>query len=112
MIFQPNSCVLATKYYNGFLWSVFDILVPHFTHNRFLHSSAVNNLFSSTYWPMFVLIFYFLAPIPLMIAKRFGSGDSTSTACKELSIFFTTGIVISAFGLPCILAHSEAVSLY
>ncbi|CAK8676162.1 unnamed protein product [Clavelina lepadiformis] len=52
-------------------------------------------------------MFYFLAPVPMLIARRLGADiDSTSTACKELSIFFTTGIVVSAFGLPCILAHA------
>nr|CAB3263417.1 leptin receptor gene-related protein-like [Phallusia mammillata] len=62
------------------------------------------------YWPLFVLMFYFLAPIPILIARKLGGdADSTSTACKELAVFFTTGIVVSAFGLPVILAHAQII---
>ncbi|XP_078492325.1 leptin receptor gene-related protein-like [Ciona intestinalis] len=61
------------------------------------------------YWPLFVLMFYFMAPIPIFIARRFSDGDSVSTACKELAFFFTTGIVVSAFGLPVILARAGAI---
>ncbi|XP_039929319.1 leptin receptor gene-related protein isoform X3 [Hirundo rustica] len=61
------------------------------------------------YWPLFVLIFYFLCPIPHFIAKRVGDdSDAASSACRELAYFFTTGIVVSAFGLPIILARVEA----
>ncbi|RMC08784.1 hypothetical protein DUI87_15035 [Hirundo rustica rustica] len=62
------------------------------------------------YWPLFVLIFYFLCPIPHFIAKRVGDdSDAASSACRELAYFFTTGIVVSAFGLPIILARVEAI---
>lgn len=66
----------------------------------------------SVYWPMFVLIFYFICPIPHFIAKRVSDdSDAASSACRELAYFFTTGIVVSAFGFPIILARVEAVSL-
>jgi len=56
-------------------------------------------------------MFYFMSPIPIVIARRVaGDVDSTSTACKELALFFTTGIVVSAFGLPIVLANVGAVS--
>nr|XP_039260286.1 leptin receptor gene-related protein-like isoform X2 [Styela clava] len=62
------------------------------------------------YWPMFELMFYFLAPLPIAIARRLANDiDSTSTACKELSIFLTTGIVISSMGLPIVLARTAAI---
>ncbi|EMP32369.1 Putative tyrosine-protein phosphatase auxilin [Chelonia mydas] len=62
------------------------------------------------YWPLFVLIFYVLCPIPHFIAKRVSDDtDAASSACRELAYFFTTGIVVSAFGMPIILARVEAV---
>ncbi|XP_009318923.1 PREDICTED: leptin receptor gene-related protein [Pygoscelis adeliae] len=61
------------------------------------------------YWPLFVLIFYFICPIPHFIAKRVSDdSDAASSACRELAYFFTTGIVVSAFGFPIILARVEA----
>lgn len=63
-----------------------------------------------TYWPLFELMFYFLAPLPIAIARRLASDiDSSSTACKELSIFLTTGLVISSMGLPIVLARTQSI---
>uniref|UniRef100_A0A8C3WCL7 Leptin receptor gene-related protein n=1 Tax=Catagonus wagneri TaxID=51154 RepID=A0A8C3WCL7_9CETA len=63
------------------------------------------------YWPLFVLIFHALSPIPHFIAKRATyDSDATSSACRELAYFFTTGIVVSAFGFPVILARVAVVS--
>lgn len=65
----------------------------------------------STYWPLFLLFFYILCPIPYCISRRVvDDTDSTSNACKELAIFLTTGIVISAFGLPIVFARADVVS--
>uniref|UniRef100_A0A3B3UTS0 Leptin receptor overlapping transcript-like 1 n=1 Tax=Poecilia latipinna TaxID=48699 RepID=A0A3B3UTS0_9TELE len=61
------------------------------------------------YWPLFLLFFYILSPIPYCISRRVvDDTDSASNACKELAIFLTTGIVISAFGLPIIFARSSS----
>lgn len=69
------------------------------------------SLFSSQYWPLFVLFFYILSPIPYCIARRLvDDTDAMSNACKELAIFLTTGIVVSAFGLPVIFARAHLVS--
>uniref|UniRef100_A0A8B9VRX2 Leptin receptor overlapping transcript-like 1 n=10 Tax=Neognathae TaxID=8825 RepID=A0A8B9VRX2_9AVES len=66
--------------------------------------------FFSQYWPLFVLFFYILSPIPYCIARRLvDDTDATSNACKELAIFLTTGIVVSAFGLPIVFARAELI---
>uniref|UniRef100_A0A3Q1GV37 Leptin receptor gene-related protein n=1 Tax=Acanthochromis polyacanthus TaxID=80966 RepID=A0A3Q1GV37_9TELE len=62
------------------------------------------------YWPMFVLIFYVLSPIPTFISRRLSDdSDSSSNACRELAYFLTTGIVVSAFGLPIVLARINTI---
>lgn len=62
------------------------------------------------YWPLFVLIFHVISPIPHFIAKRATyDSDATSSACRELAYFFTTGIVVSAFGFPVILARVSVI---
>lgn len=67
-------------------------------------------LFSRIYWPLFVLIFYVLSPIPTFISRRLSDdADSSSSACRELAYFLTTGIVVSSFGLPIVLARIETV---
>lgn len=58
------------------------------------------------WWPFFVVLFYCMAPIPTIISRRYRDDIGTSSACQELSIFITTGIVISAFGLPIVLARA------
>ncbi|XP_043861069.1 leptin receptor gene-related protein isoform X4 [Dromiciops gliroides] len=62
------------------------------------------------YWPLFVLMFHVISPIPHFIAKRItDDSDASSSACQELAYFLTTGIVVSAFGLPIILARVSVV---
>nr|XP_032812334.1 leptin receptor overlapping transcript-like 1 [Petromyzon marinus] len=67
------------------------------------------------YWPLFVLIFYALVPVPQCVARRLGDdgggggGDAVSSACRELALFFTTGIVVSAYSLPVILARVDTI---
>ncbi|XP_029971731.1 leptin receptor gene-related protein [Salarias fasciatus] len=62
------------------------------------------------YWPLFVLIFYVLSPIPTFISRRVSDDtESSSSACRELAYFLTTGIVVSAFGLPIILARTSTI---
>uniref|UniRef100_A0A672LX97 Leptin receptor overlapping transcript-like 1 n=1 Tax=Sinocyclocheilus grahami TaxID=75366 RepID=A0A672LX97_SINGR len=61
--------------------------------------------------PLFLLFFYILAPIPYCISRRVvDDTDSASNACKELAIFLTTGIVVSAFGLPVIFARAHVMA--
>lgn len=62
------------------------------------------------YWPLFVLFFYILSPIPYCISNRtVDDTDAVSSACKELAIFLTTGIVVSAFALPLIFARATVI---
>merc|ERR1711971_498751 len=56
--------------------------------------------------PFTVVIFYLISPIPTLIAKRRGEDSSGSNPCRELAWFLTTGIVVSAFALPIVLARA------
>uniref|UniRef100_A0A7M4EWB4 Leptin receptor gene-related protein n=1 Tax=Crocodylus porosus TaxID=8502 RepID=A0A7M4EWB4_CROPO len=71
---------------------------------------SILNCIMQVYWPLFVLIFYIVCPIPHFIAKRISDDtDAASSACRELAYFFTTGIVVSAFGFPIILARVNVI---
>ena len=66
--------------------------------------------FFFSWWPFFVVIFYLLSPIPTLISKRYSDGINESSALKEACAFFTTGIVLSAFGLPLVLARAPVAA--
>uniref|UniRef100_A0A8C0LGI2 Leptin receptor overlapping transcript-like 1 n=1 Tax=Canis lupus dingo TaxID=286419 RepID=A0A8C0LGI2_CANLU len=62
------------------------------------------------YWPLFVLLFYILSPVPFCIAKRLVEDiDAMNNTCKELAIFLTASIVVSAFGLPVVFARAHLI---
>merc|ERR1711981_778340 len=65
----------------------------------------------NAWWPLFVLIFYFLAPIPSLMSRRLSEDGigGASSAWKEVCYFFTTGIVVSAFALPIVLTRVGAI---
>lgn len=66
------------------------------------------------WWPMFVLLFYVLSPIPLLIAGRISEADvlsGSSSAIKETCLFITTGIVVCAYGLPIVLCRVKAIEV-
>ncbi|XP_033737842.1 leptin receptor overlapping transcript-like 1 [Pecten maximus] len=64
----------------------------------------------NNWWPLFVLFFYILAPLPITLSKRcMNSFDTTSSACLEMAIFVTTGIVVSSMGLPVVFAHVSVI---
>lgn len=70
--------------------------------------------FGNNWWPMFVLVFYILSPIPLLIAGRVSDTDAlsgASSAIKETCLFLTTGVVVSAYGLPFILCRTGTIQM-
>lgn len=56
-----------------------------------------------------MLIFYATSPIPSTIARRYADSVETSSVLIEVCLFITTGIVISAYGLPIVLAHLHVI---
>ena len=58
-----------------------------------------------------MVIFYFLAPVPVILANRFSESGhiETTTTPKDIALFFTAGIVISAYALPIILARAPVL---
>ncbi|KRZ20078.1 Alpha-1,3-mannosyl-glycoprotein 2-beta-N-acetylglucosaminyltransferase [Trichinella pseudospiralis] len=64
----------------------------------------------NSWYPLFVIIFYILAPIPLTVASRVQDRVSAGGAasCQEFALFLTAGIIVSAFSLPIVLARSPA----
>jgi len=63
------------------------------------------------WWPVFVVIFYVLSPLPILISRRVSSGDGFSSdsltgRCFEVSVFITTVLVVSAYALPIVMAHT------
>jgi hypothetical protein len=47
-----------------------------------------------------------LSPLPTLIGRRFTDDMGTSSSLREFCTFLTTGIVISAFALPILLARA------
>jgi peptidoglycan/LPS O-acetylase OafA/YrhL len=66
--------------------------------------------FCSNWWPFFMLAFYLLAPFPIILSRRYSDDSGASNPCKEMAIFITAAIVVSAFGLPIVLARSPEVA--
>ncbi|RNA39464.1 leptin receptor gene-related [Brachionus plicatilis] len=62
------------------------------------------------WWPIFVVVFHILSPLPIIISRRC-TGDSYMSdpytgRCVELSAFLTSILVISAYMLPVIMANT------
>ncbi|MCL4144316.1 UNVERIFIED_CONTAM: hypothetical protein GTU68_019839 [Idotea baltica] len=62
--------------------------------------------FCSNWWPFFIVSFYILAPVPIFISRKLET-EATSLS-RSLAHFLTSGIVISAFALPLVLARSPS----
>lgn len=53
-----------------------------------------------------MVVFYVAAPIPTVISRRFNDDLGSTSALREFCYFLTTGIVLSAFALPIVLARA------
>uniref|UniRef100_A0A1L8DK75 Putative leptin receptor protein-related protein n=1 Tax=Nyssomyia neivai TaxID=330878 RepID=A0A1L8DK75_9DIPT len=60
------------------------------------------------WWPLFVILFYVLSPVPTIVAKRFGQNNQ-STSCVELAVFLTMGLIVSCFALPIVLTRTGTI---
>ncbi|CAN0028400.1 unnamed protein product [Lampetra planeri] len=64
----------------------------------------------NVFWPLLVLPFHALAPVPELLWRRVGrDSDTGSSLGREITLFFIAGAVTSAFGLPIILAHASVI---
>ncbi|KAH8283579.1 hypothetical protein KR018_008047, partial [Drosophila ironensis] len=61
------------------------------------------------FYPFFVLLFYALSVIPVFLAKR-STPTNETTPKSEFALFLTSGMVISAFALPIVLAHAAVIT--
>ncbi|XP_030753452.1 leptin receptor gene-related protein isoform X2 [Sitophilus oryzae] len=61
------------------------------------------------WWPFFVVLFYILAPIPTLIARRYSDHSGSSNSCLESAIFITVGILVCSFALPIVLARGDVI---
>ncbi len=91
-------CVVGLVWLSAFFFVRIDkrsFLSPHFRN-------------SSNWWPIFVVAFYIASPIPYVISRKCMSDSygNQSGRCWEACLFLTSIIVISAYGLPFVLAHT------
>jgi len=66
------------------------------------------------WWPMVIVIFYFIAPLPDLLCSRCGQNDVMNVSgrnFKDLGYFLTGVLVISGFGLPAVLAHNNVIGI-
>lgn len=62
----------------------------------------------NSFWPFFNLIFYLLAPLPILIGRADTDSEETSRR-KEWGYFFAMGFVISAFALPIVMLRVNVI---
>ncbi|RZF38986.1 hypothetical protein LSTR_LSTR003729 [Laodelphax striatellus] len=60
------------------------------------------------WWPFLVCIFYVLAPLPTIVARRYTEQTGASSSNMDLAIFITMGFVVSSFALPIVLARAPS----
>lgn len=67
----------------------------------------------NNWWPILVVIAYFFAPMPNLIFQRCGSDplDVSGRSFKDLGFFLTGFLVVTGFGIPAVMAHSEVIEI-
>lgn len=72
-------------------------------------------LHQQNWWPAIVTVFYILCPLPILFSRHISNDvgyGSQSNPSKEWAYFLTTGIIVSAFALPIVMARTGTVSLF
>eukprot|EP01114_Cavostelium_apophysatum_P013225 TRINITY_DN314_c0_g1_i1.p1 TRINITY_DN314_c0_g1~~TRINITY_DN314_c0_g1_i1.p1 ORF type:complete len:134 (-),score=12.77 TRINITY_DN314_c0_g1_i1:48-449(-) len=73
------------------------------------------NILSCVLWknwlPFLVIVAYVLAPIPNLVCARCGHDplDASGRNFKDMGYFLTGFLVISGFGIPAVMAHSQVI---
>ncbi|EGD72113.1 hypothetical protein PTSG_00130 [Salpingoeca rosetta] len=67
------------------------------------------------WYPLLVLLTYFLTPIPATIARRSDSGYSIgfggeTSVMWDVALFCTAALVVSGFGIPLVLWHHGTIA--
>merc|ERR1712137_917634 len=73
------------------------------------------------WWPMFQLVFFVLAPLPVALGFGLSGGSSSSTDVffkqqskntffLDAGLFSSTALLCSAFAFPFILYHSDVIT--
>lgn len=72
---------------------------------------------ANNFWPLLVLIFYMLLPLPMIMSKQIisdtmiGLDRKTTVKARDYCIFFTSGIMVSIFAFPIVLSNTSVVSI-
>lgn len=76
--------------------------------NTLCRSNDYFNFYFRAWWPFLVVLFYILAPLPTIIARRYTEHTGASSSNMDIAIFITMGFVVSSFFLPLTLARAPA----
>lgn len=66
----------------------------------------------ANFWPMLVILFYLLVPLPMLFARRIiketnvGLDKDSSSKVRDYALFVSAGIMVSNMALPIVLARS------
>lgn len=74
----------------------------------FLFLACALPVYQNNWNPFSVIVFYVVAPLPLALAKRAISNGASNSAL-DVGIFLMACFMVSAFGLPLVLAHAGVI---